>query len=144
MTSTNSKKTKIGKIKYLAIIIPIIITASVFLYFLNTPAWLVIERIDSSTERSNVMNLDENIIMRNPKLKQAIDMADSSHAKSPNISIENSVMLTNTEGHNLLSYFKKSTFMEEISGNQHEFIIQNGANSYRLVIYFSYSKPLLA
>lgn len=118
--------------------------AVVFFYILNTPAWLIIERIDSNTERSNVINLDENIITGNPKLKQAIDIADASHEKFPNISMPDIIMLTNTEGHNLLSSFGKSTFMEEVSGNQHEFIIQNNGDSYHLVIHFSYSQPLLA
>jgi hypothetical protein len=143
MTSTNFKKTKTGRIKYFVIIAPIIIATTTFLYFSNMPAWLVIERIDSNTDRLEI-NLEEDVITDNPKLKQAIAMADSSHEKTPNIPISDVVMLTNTEGHNLLYYFKKDTFMKEVSGNQHEFIIQKDGNSYRLVIYFSYSTPLLA
>lgn len=126
--------------KYFVIILPIIIITIVFFYLLNTPVWLIIERLDESMDRSDAIILNANDVLKNPKLKQAIEMADDSYKKYPQISMTDSILVTPTEGQKIPSLLTEKNTLQ-IPGNQYAFTIQYDDKSYLLVIYFDYSQP---
>src|SRR5690606_26557270 len=116
--------------------IAISIAVGIAIYFLNMPAWLLVER----TEREAMIEIPESALSDFPKLKEALDKADESY--NPSVPGTTSTKASFLEGYGILQAFESQDIASsENSGSG--LIIENEGKQYRFNVAFQYDPPLL-
>lgn len=127
----------------LAIIIPSL------LYFTSTPAWVMVERIDSNdtVSQNSVAALTDETLANYPKLEEGIALADKQYETEPRRQGSPVVMMSNSEGNELVSLLSGNpSNLPSIypPADSKRFIVSNDEKQYSVLIEFQYNQPVTA
>jgi len=114
----------------------IIVGAGIAIYYLNMPAWLLVER----TEREAEIQIPESVLSDFPKLKEALEKADERY--NPRLPGTTTTKASSLEGFLILESLKTYGF-DPLEGTSWVFIESEG-KQYRFGVIFQYDPPLLA
>lgn len=134
MTLALSKKVLIP-----SIVLPVAIAAGIAVYFLNMPAWLLVERIESEPGR-NAIEISGSVLSEYPKLEEALNKADESYR--PNLPGTTSTMTSYLEGYNILEAIRSN---DSVSSEDSDswIIVENEGKLYSFHVLFQYDVPAL-
>ena len=118
-------------------IVSVAITISLYYFFM--PAWLLIERIESTEH--NVIVLTDSAIEASPKLKEALETTDERY--DPRFAVTNPFKLTSSEGREILDIIQEYDSADS-ADSSNRFRIENDDKYYLVNVLFRYEPPPLA
>jgi hypothetical protein len=110
---------------------------AVLLYYSFMPAWLFVERIESTEH--DVISLSDSALEASPKLKEALQTADERY--NPRLPGTNSFKLSNSEGSRILEIIRE---YGDSADSGERFRIENNEKYYLVSVLFHYEPPALA
>ena len=127
----------------IAIIVPTL------LYFTSTPAWILVERIDSNDTvfQNSAVALTDETLANYPKLEEGIAFADQQYKMERRRQGSTAVMMSNSEGNELVSLLGgNASSLPSIypSADSKRFIVSDDGKQYSVLIEFQYNQPLTA
>lgn len=110
---------------------------AVFSYYFFMPAWLLVERIESTEH--DVISLPSSALEASPKLKEALETADERY--DPRLPGTNSFKLVASEGGEIIDIIRE---YGGFADNSNLVRIENGGKRYLISVLFRYEPPALA